>query len=675
MTITVSFADLTHTGKGIAADYMPLAIACVASYLKKEMGDAVEVPLFKYPTDFAEWLESGKVPQIAAFTNYSWCEHLNYEFARRIKARHPQVVVVFGGPNYPADLAEQADFLRERPDIDFYVDGEGEVAFVELVRALQAVDFDAARLKSAGTQVANTRYLRDNQLIAGEMLPRLTELDDVPSPFLSGMMDKFFDRYLTPLMQTSRGCPYSCTFCHDGISYMSKLKRYSMERITAEIRYIQDRRQVPNLGIADLNFGIFAEDEDVAEFLAGIREECGWPSYLSLSTAKSNKDRVVRMTRRLKGALTLGASVQSTDPEVLALIKRKNIPVDALAAMTLEVSDESTTSLSEIILALPGDTEERHIRSVLDMIDVGIQEIRLFQFIILPGSDGASRVSREKFGYVGRWRLPPLAMGRYSLYGQEFGAAEIHEVCVGNDTMPHDAYLQCRKFDLVVSIFNNGGIFNELYSFMETRGIKRSRLLHRVWEDISRQSELFRHLFDLMIADEEANFWADRDAFLGELAKPEFLDRYIKGDLGTNQMLHFRAVALAEHFDEVCSLIFGAANLLLGDAGDLGPEVGRYLAELNTVVRLRKGNLLDTTVTAINDFHYDFVKLAEHGFRDDPFAHLMPDGVRLKIAHSTAQRRDIDKYAEVYGRSVDGLERFFNRTMMRGLYRELVYVA
>ena len=39
-----------------------------------------------------------------------------------------------------------------------------------------------------------------------------------PSPYTTGLLDEFFDEKLTPMVQTSRGCPYSCTFCHDGIA-------------------------------------------------------------------------------------------------------------------------------------------------------------------------------------------------------------------------------------------------------------------------------------------------------------------------------------------------------------------------------------------------------------------------------------------------------------------------
>ena len=70
-------------------------------------------------------------------------------------------------------------------------------------------------------------------MVSGKLLPRMVNLDRIPSPYLIGMMDKFFDEYLTPMIQTARGCPYSCTFCHDGLPYMTKYQRFSIDRITS----------------------------------------------------------------------------------------------------------------------------------------------------------------------------------------------------------------------------------------------------------------------------------------------------------------------------------------------------------------------------------------------------------------------------------------------------------
>ena len=42
-------------------------------------------------------------------------------------------------------------------------------------------------------------------------------------------MDKFFDGKLIPMLQTNRGCPFSCTFCTDGKADVNKVNSFGVE--------------------------------------------------------------------------------------------------------------------------------------------------------------------------------------------------------------------------------------------------------------------------------------------------------------------------------------------------------------------------------------------------------------------------------------------------------------
>ena len=53
-------------------------------------------------------------------------------------------------------------------------------------------------------------------------MDRIKSLDEIPSPYLTGILDEFFDGRLVPMIQTNRGCPFSCTFCVDGSASVNK---------------------------------------------------------------------------------------------------------------------------------------------------------------------------------------------------------------------------------------------------------------------------------------------------------------------------------------------------------------------------------------------------------------------------------------------------------------------
>ena len=141
MAIRITLADLTYTNQGIPSVCVPLGAALVASYAKKKLGDKIEYELFKYPQDLKNYVEN-KNPKFVCFTNYSWTFDISYQFARKIKEKFPNVIVVFGGPNYPNEVFTQKSFLTYYPAIDFHIKGEGETAFVDLFNNLEQLNFD-----------------------------------------------------------------------------------------------------------------------------------------------------------------------------------------------------------------------------------------------------------------------------------------------------------------------------------------------------------------------------------------------------------------------------------------------------------------------------------------------------------------------------------------------------
>ena len=114
--------------------------------------------------------------------------------------------------------------------------------------------------------------MSDTEVMRGAMLSRRRDLDEIPSPYLTGYMDKFFDGKLSPMMETNRGCPFSCTFCHEGNQLISKVNYFSIDRVKAELDYIAAAVQrapilISNLMFADPNFAMYERDYEIVEHI------------------------------------------------------------------------------------------------------------------------------------------------------------------------------------------------------------------------------------------------------------------------------------------------------------------------------------------------------------------------------------------------------------------------
>ena len=435
-TISISFVDFSHTGKTIDTNYFPLGVAYVAAYAKKVFNESIDVEIYKYPKEFSVYLEKN-IPQVACFSNFSWNFRLSYEYAKQIKLKYPNTITVFGGPNYGYCAQEQKEFLKTHPYIDFYIVEEGEVVFSELLGELIECHFNMESFVSSKKEISGVHFYKNNCFFRGETQPRIKDLSVLPSPILTGMMDKFIDERYIPLIQTTRGCPYSCAFCHDGTLYQNKLTRFPTEIYQQEIEYLANRTSVPHLVFSDLNFGIVEKDYETAKFISEIREKYNWPQTVDLTAAKNHKERIGRIVELFGNAYLMGASVQSTSADVLSAIKRTNLPFEELVKMAKKSAKFGGNSFSEVILCLPKDTKKAHFKSVFDLMDARMDEIRMYQFILLAGTVGGSNEACEEYEYQLKWRVLPRCFGNYKIFDKEFPIAETHAVCVGNKTMSY----------------------------------------------------------------------------------------------------------------------------------------------------------------------------------------------------------------------------------------------
>jgi len=128
------------------------------------------------------------------------------DLLRRYKYLHPDTPVVYGGPHVSM-MKEQA--LEREPMIDYAVVGEGEVTFYELVSVIkeQGVNPKPEDLQ----RIDGLIWRHDDEIVVNRSREQIQDLDALPLPAFDLFPVK---RYPSEYpITTSRGCPFSCTFC------------------------------------------------------------------------------------------------------------------------------------------------------------------------------------------------------------------------------------------------------------------------------------------------------------------------------------------------------------------------------------------------------------------------------------------------------------------------------
>jgi radical SAM superfamily enzyme YgiQ (UPF0313 family) len=652
-------------GQLVASNTHPYGIGLIASSLLKNLPEHVEVELFKYPDDLNAALER-RVPQVVGFSNYSWNCNLAHEYADRIKTRFPKTIVVFGGPNYGLSLEEQKAYWDRYPRMDFYVLKEGEVAMVELLRTLERYRYDADALKNDGALVPSCHYVRNGELVKGELLPRIKELGDVPSPYLAGLMDKFFDNILIPMSCTTRGCPFTCTFCQEGTSYYMKVTR--RWDLAAELEYMAERRgTIQDLLLTNANFGMLEEDLDHARTIAGIQAKYGWPKHIHVSGGKNRKERLLEVATIINGAMNVAASLQSTDKTVLANVKRSNISLDQLNLVGTTGSKIDANTYTEIILGLPGDNWDAHAKSLRDSVNAGLGFVRMYQLIMLPETNMNTPETRKQFGMKTKFRVMPRCFGTYKFFGEEFACVEAEEICVAQDSLSMEDYIQCRELDLSVEITHNVNMFRELFGVLKHFGLSWFDFLMRYHQNRRNYSPGIAQLYDTFREDTIKPLW-DTWGQLVDFAKSN-LEKYILDELGTNELFKGKAVAFFRLQDDLHDALYGELEKLLAEKGLLDDFFKTYLRELKEFSQFRKKDLLNTSSEFAGEYHFDFRSIVARGYDANPKDFTVDSPVRYTFGHTATQKESMDAYIRQYGTSTLGLGRILMRAHVKRLFR------
>ena len=293
--------------------------------------------------------------------------------------------------------------------------------------------------------------------------------------------------------------------------------------------------------------------------------------------------------------------------------------------------------------------------------------IRLYQFIMLPGTQSTTSETRNKWQYLCRYRVLPRCFGTYRFRDQKFPATEIEEICIANKTMPYEDYQDCRKFDLTVEIFNNDSILADLMSFLRMNNIKRSDLIEKIHE-ISINHPTFGKFYEEFNAEEKKNLAINPDPLEEFTKKPGIMQKYIDGEYGTNELYKYRAIAVFHHIKDLHQIAYDAAKFLLKQNNILDKKIENYLSELFEFSILRKSDCLNTSLKRKKIFHYDFKKLINSHFHINPFDAHIPSGVETNLSHSKDQIGLIKTYENQYGTDLIGLGRILLRANMDRLY-------
>jgi putative methyltransferase len=436
----VYFADLAHDHFKVN-QYTPTGIGYLTAYSKFMLRNHVEFRLFKSVNKLLDTYEKEK-PDLVGLSNYTWNTGLSKFVGNFIKKRNPSLPIIMGGPNIRIDKKGIEKFLRKTEYVDTYCMFAGEFSVYEILKFLLSQPRNQRTSNNLRKHITNGCYsIYNDRLIGNSNYTKPDDLDEIPSPFLTGLMDPFLQEGHYPIIETNRGCPFSCTFCVWGISALNKVLKFSMNRVKNELSYVaKSTFKSTAIVLGDANFGILPRDVEIAQHVRNLYDETKSFSSLKMYWAKISKPHMLDIGKILGHLTHTYIAFQSLDDKVLENIKRKNIRSMELLDLIKKLKGFTYGVQTDLLVGLPGETYLSHLNSLEKVLSLGITQIFGGEIQMLPGADMDTELSRKRFGLKTKYRF---FEGGYGIYRDEF-VYELQESIRETNTMTEKEMLKLR---------------------------------------------------------------------------------------------------------------------------------------------------------------------------------------------------------------------------------------
>ena len=318
------------------------------------------------------------------------------EIATYVRQRRPEIKIVFGNVHV-SSLG--APILEQFQEIDYLVIGEGEGALLNLA--------DGQPLKDIGNLI-----YRDEQgkIVVNPRRDRILDLDELPFPAyekLAGFPHAYhlplfaYEKRYGATMITSRGCPYTCSFC-DRTVFERLYKTNSAQYTYDHMKYLRDKFGVYHINMYDDLFTAKKQRVmDLCELL--IEKPLGIQWNCAIRTGHTSDEMLAKL--KLAGVLMVSMGIESADPEMMERHKA-GVTLEAVRDTVRQIHAAGMRAKGLFIFGMPGETPET-VKTTSDFIlSLELDEMNMTKFSPLHGApiweECASGVSGD---FIEDWRL------------------------------------------------------------------------------------------------------------------------------------------------------------------------------------------------------------------------------------------------------------------------------
>ncbi len=320
-------------------------------YLLANMGELrdqtqiLEFDINQRPLEIVERILAKK-PRIVGIGVYIWNAQASLEVVSLLKRIAPEVCVVLGGPEVSHESEKQAIVGLA----DYTITGEADLAFAEFCR----------------------QWLNGTPPATSLIRASLPPIEEIVLPYEEYNDEDVAHRVL--YVEASRGCPFTCEFCLSSLD--SPVRQFALEPFLLSLDDLL-KRGVRQFKFVDRTFNLnLKTSASILEFFLD-RYEPGLFVHFEMVP-----DRLPEALRELivqfpPGALQFEVGIQTFNPDVAALISRRQNYQRLAENLTFLREKSGVHVHADLIFGLPGESLESFGEGFDRLVRIGPQEIQV----------------------------------------------------------------------------------------------------------------------------------------------------------------------------------------------------------------------------------------------------------------------------------------------------------
>lgn len=367
-------------------------------------------------------------PDVVCVSCYIW----NLSFVKELMADLtkilPDVDFWAGGPEVSYDAEK---FLTENQEFKGVMVGEGEETFKEL--AGYYIEKNPQNLKN----MTGICY-RDGDQIIHNGWRQIMDLSRIP--FIYKDLSDFKNRII--YYESSRGCPFSCSYCLSSID--KKLRFRDTEMVKKELQFFIDNK-VPQVKFVDRTFNC-KHDHAMAIWKYINEHDNGVTNFhFEISADLLREEELQEMSTMRPGLIQLEIGVQSTNPDTIKAIHR-TMDFEKLKGIVDRIhSFGNIHQHLDLIAGLPYEDYDSFRHSFNDVYALKPQQLQLGFLKVLKGSHMMEMC--QEYGIVYKTREP-------------------YEV-LSTKWLDYDHVLKLKTVENMVEVYYNSGQFQNTLEYLE----------------------------------------------------------------------------------------------------------------------------------------------------------------------------------------------------------------